>query len=279
MNQITFQNRLTLTNTSTHDFEQRKESLAVIQNLITNYWDSQAEGEAFSRKSTIVDEEAKVLEISGSNFYNKKLNSYVKNPDTYSDGFLYTYFEEKPTPSFHPNAFFDLLTPRGERSLAEKQPPPGVFRSRAPGFFPALPGDIFDDFFKDFKGKKPFSEFRLAEIKIFHDENAVFGLQVGYINNGNLIYAPLHLGRNAKGGCKVTGIVIDTDEKVTKIRGRSSDWIDRIVIETSKGKIIEAGGIKGQSFESLLPPNHMLIAFGGYCREYLHAFYIYYQPL
>lgn len=181
------------------------------------------------------------------------------------------------SPSFQPNVLTELFGFFGDRSVLNKTPSLGTFRSETIGSVPKLSGYAFDDLMNDFKGKETLKQLEIADLRIFHDENAVFGVQVGYRVHEMIIYAPCHLGRNAREKCLITGIVLGKGEYITKIQGSYGEFIEKIEVRTNWARMIEAGSSKSVQFENLIPRNKRLISLGGFCRDYLNALYAYYE--
>lgn len=121
--------------------------------------------------------------------------------------------------------------------------------------------------FDDLDLIKGIFNFRLAEVKIWHDSNYIVGLQSVYEMDGQKKSPGSHTG-NAK-STKCETLTLDKDEYIVHIIIRAGSWIDAISLTTNKGRKLAVGGNGGTAYEFNLSKGYQFISFNGGTSKYL----------
>jgi len=107
-------------------------------------------------------------------------------------------------------------------------------------------GESFED--QDWlKGKLNFT---VNEVKIWHDGQAVHGIQYYYNLDGTKKTAGKHC---SEGNVKCETLTLAEGEHVVKILIRAGDWIDSITLITDQGRSISGGGNGGNAYLAVAP--------------------------
>ena len=124
----------------------------------------------------------------------------------------------------------------------------------------------FDDF--DFvRGK---FNYRVAEVKIWHNNQYVTGIQTVYEMDGTKKSPGAHQGTNLGTKCEV--LTLQQDEFISGLLIRSGEWIDSITIQTNKGRSITGGGQGGSATTFQISKGYQFVAFNGATSQYLDTF-------
>ena len=124
--------------------------------------------------------------------------------------------------------------------------------------------------FDDFDFVKDKFNYRLAEVKIWHDSNYIVGIQCIYNMDGQNKSPGSHQG-SAKTKCD--SIILFEGEFITKIVVRSGSIIDGIGLYTNKGRSLTVGGTGGSITEFVFNVgSFQFISFGGSTSKYLDSF-------
>jgi hypothetical protein len=119
--------------------------------------------------------------------------------------------------------------------------------------------------------------YRLCEIKIYHDYNKyIVGIQVYYEMDGKKISAGSHVGdKNSKSET----FIINDNEHIVKAVIRSGEWIDQISLQTDAGRVFTVGGNGGSATTFEAPKGFQLIGFGGSTSTYLDTLFLFYDEI
>lgn len=103
----------------------------------------------------------------------------------------------------------------------------------------------------------------MSEVQILADDNAVYGLEVGWKRAsccGSCVWRQVMWcsGETCRKACAMSSsphgkptahaLVIDKGESITEVVGRCGSWVDFLKIRTSSGREISAGGNGGAEF-------------------------------
>jgi hypothetical protein len=119
--------------------------------------------------------------------------------------------------------------------------------------------------------------FRLSEVKIWHDSSYIVGIQGIYEMDGTKKTPGTHSGTYKNAKC--TSLELAPGEHITKIMIRSGGFIDSIELTTTNKRSLKVGGSGGSPtlFES--PPGYQFISFAGSTATYLETIYIHFDKI
>ena len=113
---------------------------------------------------------------------------------------------------------------------------------------------------------------RIAMVSVYYDD-FIYGIQAFYESNEGVIPGEVHLGTNAHDEdhkFKVKTLMLECDEHITELSGRSGAWMDRLTLKTNKGNEIDVGGDGGGDFNMEIPEGMRVVSFFGGTGEYLN---------
>jgi len=116
----------------------------------------------------------------------------------------------------------------------------------------------------------------LNEVKLFHDNNFVTGLQFHYNMDGTKKTPGKHSADNSPYN---KNLQFNENEHITKILVRAGDVIDQITYYTDQGRSISAGGNGGNAYIAVAPPGHHFIAASGGIGGHLHTVQFHYDEI
>jgi len=117
-------------------------------------------------------------------------------------------------------------------------------------------GESFEDF--DWISGK--FNYQVAEVKLWHDGQAVHGIQYYYTLDGTKKTPGEHC---SEGNVKCETLTMGDDEHVVKVLIRAGDWIDHITLITDKGRSISGGGQGGNAYIAVAPQDNHFMAVNG----------------
>jgi len=139
----------------------------------------------------------------------------------------------------------------------------------------------FDDYFE--KHVEKFFSPEMHEIRLFHDDYNLFGLQVIYRDPwGTMLEketyeGDLHLSKNICGNFSKTVLNLEYDDYITEAYIDCQDRITFMKLITNNGKVVQVGSqIEGKSLPNLVLPSTRIMGFGGSYDLYLRSIYLYY---
>lgn len=126
-------------------------------------------------------------------------------------------------------------------------------------------GDSFDDY-EWIKGKFNYS---IAEVKIWHDNKAVYGIQFFYAMDGTRKTPGNHLV--FANNLITESLTLTEDDWIEKVYVRAGEWIDNITIVSKNGKKLSAGGKGGNPYVVKAAEGKNIVAFAGNLGNVLHT--------
>jgi len=120
---------------------------------------------------------------------------------------------------------------------------------------------------------------KVAGVTVCYNQAHVIGIQFSYRGLTNNYYGGCHMGTASKTDRQQVALQLDVDEYITEVSGRCGDIIDHLIIKTSKGKSLSAGGFGGNEHANLLPNTgfaNQIVGIGGATNGDLHNIYLYY---
>lgn len=117
---------------------------------------------------------------------------------------------------------------------------------------------------------------RICEVTIVH-EFSIVGLIVIYKTPTGKRKMK-HIG-NFAGKINKATIKLVADEYIDHVSGRAGNFLDRIVIRTNKGQILDVGGDGGKHFDLNVPHGSAVCAFTGGIGGHLHNISVVCKPL
>jgi len=131
----------------------------------------------------------------------------------------------------------------------------------------------FDDW--DWVGNK--FNYQVAEVKLWHDGNYVYGVQFHYHLDGTKKTPGKHCAE--ANGLKAESLVLNEGEHITKILVRAGNWIDHITLVTDQGRTVSAGGHGGAAYLAVAPEFHHFVAVGGSTGNHLDTLQLFYDEI
>lgn len=132
----------------------------------------------------------------------------------------------------------------------------------------------FDDYKDHFEGK---TDIKLTELKVYHDEKMVFGIEGVYEVGGKSVAPGSHVGSAKNSDTMNQSIKLSDSKYITGISGRAGEVIDGLSIHLSDGTQCNFGGSGGENFDNIVPDGKRVVALGGGLGEHLHTIFCYYQ--
>eukprot|EP00344_Euplotes_crassus_P002747 CAMPEP_0197003528 /NCGR_PEP_ID=MMETSP1380-20130617/7758_1 /TAXON_ID=5936 /ORGANISM="Euplotes crassus, Strain CT5" /LENGTH=468 /DNA_ID=CAMNT_0042422051 /DNA_START=49 /DNA_END=1456 /DNA_ORIENTATION=- len=118
---------------------------------------------------------------------------------------------------------------------------------------------------------------RLAELRVLHDNDLVFGLEAIYEAGGVQFSGGQHAGNEMNHNTVNQSIPLAVGETITKISGKHGNVIDSMTVTTSLGKIYTFGGTGGSfSYSLFIPSGKTVTSIAGGTGGHLHNFSVYY---
>ncbi len=118
---------------------------------------------------------------------------------------------------------------------------------------------------------------RLAELRVVHDNDLVFGLEAIYESGGVQFSGGQHVGNEMNHNTVNQSVPLSHGETITKISGKHGNVIDSINITTSLGKIYSFGGSGGSfNYSLFIPAGKSVAAISGGTGGHLHNLSVYY---
>jgi len=134
-----------------------------------------------------------------------------------------------------------------------------------------------EDEFNDYDWVADKFNYEVAEVKIWHDGQFVYGIQFYYHMDGTKKTPGNHLV--FANNLKTETLTLSEGEHITRAIIRSGDWVDGITLFTDKGRSVHAGGKGGHPWIVKLPDRHQIIATSGSTQQYLHTLTLYYDEI
>lgn len=134
-------------------------------------------------------------------------------------------------------------------------------------------GESFDDY--DWIRDK--FNYEIAEVKIWHDHQHVYGIQFFYNMDGTKKTPGNHLV--FANNLQADSLQLASGEHITKILVQAGDWIDGITLITDRGQTLKTGGRGGNTYLAVAPNNNHFIAVSGSTGQYLHSLVLYYDEI
>jgi len=131
----------------------------------------------------------------------------------------------------------------------------------------------FDDW--DWLGSK--FNYQVAEVKIWHDGQYVYGVQFHYNLDGTKKTPGKHSAEH--NGLRAESLELREGEHITKILVRAGDWIDHITLVTDQGRQVSAGGNGGHPYLAVAPEFHHFVAVGGSTSGHLDTLQLFYDEI
>lgn len=119
--------------------------------------------------------------------------------------------------------------------------------------------------------------YQVAEVKIWHNGQFVFGIQFSYHLDGTKKTPGKHCAD--VNGLKAETLVLNENEHINKILVRAGDWVDHITLITDQGRTLSAGGNGGAAYLAVAPENHHFVAVGGSTGNFLDTLQIFYDEI
>lgn len=118
---------------------------------------------------------------------------------------------------------------------------------------------------------------RLAELRVLHDNDLVFGLEAIYEAGGVQFSGGQHAGNEMNHSTVNQSIPLAVGETITKISGKHGNVIDSLNVTTSLGKIYSFGGSGGSfSYSLFIPTGKTVTSIAGGTGGHLHNLSVYY---
>ena len=119
---------------------------------------------------------------------------------------------------------------------------------------------------------------KLAVLTVYYNpEGGIFGFKHIWSLNGQKLEADRHRGSSYDdvfGGCDKRNIKLTKGQYITRVYGRSGDYLDQIWFELSTGEIIELGGEGGDPFDLEIPAGSAVGCITGGIGGHLHKLLI-----
>jgi len=131
----------------------------------------------------------------------------------------------------------------------------------------------FDDF--DWLSSK--FNYSVAEVKIWHNGQHVYGVQFSYGLDGTKKTPGKHCAE--ANGLRAESLVLNENEHITKILVRAGNWIDSITLVTDQGRQLSAGGSGGVAYLTVAPEFHHFVAVGGSTGDHLDTLQLFYDEI
>jgi hypothetical protein len=136
----------------------------------------------------------------------------------------------------------------------------------------------FDDYTSNKDTFTSFSDARLSELRVIHNNKYIFGFEAIYEANGQSVSGGMHVGNEMDHTTVNQSVVLAYGETITSISGKHGNVIDSISITTSTGKIYKFGGSGGKfSYSVYIPAGKTVKAVAGGTGGHLHNFSVYYS--
>ena len=123
---------------------------------------------------------------------------------------------------------------------------------------------------------------RLAVLTVYYNpEGGIFGFKHIWTVDGQKIEADKHRGSSYDdvfGSWDKKNIKLGKGQYITKVYGRSGDYLDQICFELNTGEVIELGGEGGEPFEVALPEGSAVGCITGGIGGHLHNIQVWYGP-
>lgn len=132
----------------------------------------------------------------------------------------------------------------------------------------------FDDFSVGLDGKHCL---RLAEIRVLHDNNMIFGVEGIYEANGVQWSPGVHVGSEMSSSTINQSIALPAGTYITEISGRHGDVMDHLTIKLNNGTKYDFGGSGGNKFGNIVSSGKKVIALGGGLGGHMHNIFCYAQ--
>mmetsp|Transcript_13849 Transcript_13849/g.15507 ORF Transcript_13849/g.15507 Transcript_13849/m.15507 type:complete len:448 (-) Transcript_13849:20-1363(-) len=137
--------------------------------------------------------------------------------------------------------------------------------------------------FNDYEANKAIfdsNQTRVAELRVIHNGNQVFGFEAVYesIANGGQISGGMHVGKDLDATCMNQAFPFQQDEDITAINGKHGNVVDSLTIITSKGRTFTFGGPGGDyAYSLVIPAGKKVKAFAGGLGGHLHNISVFYE--
>lgn len=119
--------------------------------------------------------------------------------------------------------------------------------------------------------------YAIGEIKVWHDGNFIYGIQFSYLLDGTKKSPGKHCADG--NGLKAETFVINEGEHINKILCRCGEWIDGIILFTTKGRQFKVGGNGGKAYIAVAPQGHHFVAVSGAIGQHLDTLRVYYDEI
>ena len=119
--------------------------------------------------------------------------------------------------------------------------------------------------------------YAIAEVKVWHDGQYVYGVQFHYHLDGMKKNPGKHCAD--ANGLRAESLVLNEGEHINKILCKSGEWIDSIILFTDQGRQLKAGGPGGKAYIAVAPQGHHFVAFGGSTGSHLDTLNVYYDEI
>ena len=111
----------------------------------------------------------------------------------------------------------------------------------------------------------------------YNPSGGIFGFKHIWSLNGQKLEADRHRGSSYDdvfGGCDKRNIKLGKGQYITRVYGRSGDYLDQIGFELSTGEIVELGGEGGDPFDLEIPAGSAIGCITGGVGGHLHKLLI-----
>ncbi len=147
------------------------------------------------------------------------------------------------------------------------------------GKFTQQLGKLFKDTegFDDWDWLSSKFNYNIAEIKIWHNDHLVHGIQFQYHMDGTKKTPGKHISES--NGLKCEQLVFNEGEHITKVLIKAGDMIDQVVFFTDQGRRVGGGGSGGHAYYAVAPQYHHFVAVGGGIGNGMHHLTLYYDEI